>query len=169
MESTDSTTLALATILKELEDAVSNAGRVPLTNKVILSEDAIIGCVDKIYAALPDEIQKAQKVLAQSNQLLENVEGEGQRIIADAREKALEMTRESAIYQEAAARAEEMISQAEEASIQLRHDSLHYCDDVMGQLENALEKMLASIRKNRQDLQGFSFYDAGDQKTETEE
>ena len=132
--------LGLATILKELEDAVINGSRVPLTNKVMVNEDAIINCVDRIYAALPDEIKHAQKVLEQSDKLLENVEGQSQRIIAEAKEQADMMTQESAVYQEAVARAEALVAQAEEASVQLRRDSIRYCDDVLGQLEVTLEK-----------------------------
>lgn len=163
MEATENT-MGLATILKDLEEAITNAGRVPLTNKVIVSEEAIIGCVDKIYAALPDEIKKAKKVLEQSDKLLENVEGQSQRIMDEAKEKAMYMTQESTIYQEAVNRAEAMIAQAEEASLQLRKDSLHYCDDVLAQLEGTLEKMMFSIRKNREDLHKFNYYADGEQE-----
>ena len=130
--------LGLATILKELEDAVINGSRVPLTNKVMVNEDAIIGCVDRIYAALPDEIKHAQRVLEQSDKLLENVEGQSQRIIAEAKEQADMMTQDSVVYQEAVARADALVAQAEEASVQLRRDSIRYCDDVLGQLEATL-------------------------------
>ena len=157
--------LGLATILKELEDAVINGSRVPLTNKVMVNEDAIIGCVDRIYAALPDEIKHAQRVLEQSDKLLENVEGQSQRIIAEAKEQAM-MTQESVVYQEAVARADALVAQAEEASVQLRRDSIRYCDDVLGQLEATLEKMLSNIRRNREDLQKFSFYDDTDKAAE---
>ena len=152
----------LASILKELEDAVVNGNRVPLTNKVMVNEDAIINCVDKIYAALPDDIKSAQRVLEQSDKLLENVEGQGQRIIADAKEQADLMTRESAVYQEAVAQAEALVNKAEEAATQLRRDSIHYCDDVLSQLETTLDKMLASIRHNREDLHKFSLYEDED-------
>jgi len=151
--------LGLASILKNLEEAVTGASRVPLTNKVMVNEDIIIDCVDKIYAALPEEIKHAKQVLEQSDKLLESVEGQGQRIIAEAREKASLMTQESAVYQEAAARAEAMICEAENASRQLRRDALHYSDDVLSQLEATLEKMVVSIRKNRDDLHKFTFYD----------
>ena len=124
----------------------------------MVNEDAIINCVDRIYAALPDEIKHAQKVLEQSDKLLENVEGQSQRIIAEAKEQADMMTQESAVYQEAVARAEALVAQAEEAPVQLRRDSIRYCDDVLGQLEVTLEKMLTNIRRNREDLQKFSFY-----------
>ena len=158
--------LGLATILKELEDAVINGSRVPLTNKVMVNEDAIIGCVDRIYAALPDEIKHAQRVLEQSDKLLENVEGQSQRIIAEAKEQADMMTQESVVYQEAVARADALVAQAEEASVQLRRDSIRYCDDVLGQLEATLEKMLSNILRNREDLQKFSFYDDTDKAAE---
>ena len=158
--------LGLATILKDLEDAVINGSRVPLTNKVMVNEDAIIGCVDRIYAALPYEIKHAQRVLEQSDKLLENVEGQSQRIIAEAKEQADMMTQESVVYQEAVARADALVAQAEEASVQLRRDSIRYCDDVLGQLEATLEKMLSNIRRNREDLQKFSFYDDTDKAAE---
>ena len=120
METVENTKLELATILHDLEEAVGNAKRVPLTNNIIINEDFITDCVDRIYAALPDEIKKAQRILQQSDKLLENVEGQGQRIIADAKEQALRMTEQSAIYKEAAAQADEMIAQAEQGAIHLR-------------------------------------------------
>lgn len=150
--------IGLSTILKDLEEAVSNASRVPLTNKVMVPEDIITDCIDKIYAALPEEIKQAKRVLEQSDKLLESVEGQGQRIIAQAKEQAVAMTQESTVYQEAVSKAEAMMTQAEEASLQLRKESLYYCDDVLGQLEITLEKMLSSIRKNREDLHKFNFY-----------
>ena len=158
MEST-ATNIGLSAILKELEDAVANAGKVPLTNKVMVSEDIIIDCVERIYSALPEEVKHAQRVLEQSDKLLETVEGQGQRIINEAKEQAALMTQESAVYQEAAKRAGDMISQAEEAALQLRRDSLYYCDDVLEQLEHTLEKMIVSIHKNRDDLKKFSYYE----------
>ena len=50
-------TFGLATILKELEETVSTASRVPLSSKVLVDGDAILDFVDKIYAALPERIE----------------------------------------------------------------------------------------------------------------
>jgi hypothetical protein len=168
MESTANNT-GLSAILKELEEAVVNAGKVPLTNKVMVSEDIILDCVERIYTALPEEVKHAQRVLEQSDKLLESVEGQGQRIINDAKEQAALMTQESAVYQEAAKRAGDMIAQAEEAALQLRRDSLYYCDDVLEQLEHTLEKMIVSIHKNRDDLKKFSYYENKDGTVAAEE
>lgn len=160
----NSETLGMATILKELEEMISGASRVPLSGKVMVDGDAILGYVDKIYAALPEELKQAQRVLEHSDKLLETVEGQSKRIIAEAREEAERMTTETEIYHAATERAEAMMTQAEKASAELRHESLLYCDDVLSQLEDNLEKMANSIRKNREDLRGFKYFSMEEDK-----
>ena len=59
----NSETLGLATILKDLEETISSASRVPLSGKVMVDGDAILEYVDKIYTALPEELKQAQRVL----------------------------------------------------------------------------------------------------------
>ncbi len=159
MDNTQQEQFGLASILKDLEDAVSGASRMPLSSKVLVNGDVVLDCVDRIYAALPEELKQAQKVLEHSDKLLESVEGQSKRIIMEAREQAEHMTQETEIYREASARAQEMLDKAEAASIQLRHESILYCDDVLHQLEENIEKMLASIRKNREDLRSFKYFD----------
>lgn len=159
----NSDTLGLATILKDLEETISNANRVPLSGKVLVDGDAILEYVDKIYAVLPEELKQAQRVLEHSDKLLETVEGQSKRIIAEAREQAEQMTTETEIYRAATDRAEAMLAQAEKASAQLRHESLLYCDDVLSQLEENMVKMVGSIRKNREDLRGFKYFSLDDQ------
>lgn len=156
--------LGLATILKELEEAITTANRVPLSNKVLVDGEALLEYVDKIYAALPEEMKQAQRVLEHSDKLLETVEGQSKRIIAEAREQAAQMTEETEIYRAATERAEAMLAQAERASIQLRHESILYCDDVLRQLEENIERMLNSIHKNREDLKSFKYYSLDEEK-----
>ena len=148
----------LATILKDLEEAVASASRMPLSSKVLVDGDTILTCVDRIYAALPEELKQAQKVLEHSDKLLESVEGQSKPIIMEAREQAEQLTQETEIYRAAAEQAQELLNKAESASIQLRHESILYCDDVLHQLEENIEKMLDSIRKNREDLRSFKYF-----------
>ena len=155
-------TIGLATVLKEMEEAISTASRVPLSGKVLVDGDMLLEYVDKIYASLPEELKQAQRVLEHSDKLLESVEGQSKRIISEAREQAEQMTQQTEIYREAAERAEEMLRRSELASAQLRHESLLYCDDVLKQLEDNLQKMIDSIHQNREDLRGFKYFNLDD-------
>jgi len=151
----DSNNMEMATILKELEETITNASRVPLTGKVMVDGDAMLEFVDRIYAALPGELRQAQQVLEQSDKLLESVEGQGKRILQDARDQAAMMLQETEIYKAAAERAQALMSQAEAASLELRRQSIIYSDDVLSQLETDLDQVLKMIRNNRGDLQKF--------------
>ena len=52
-------------LLQEVEDMVSNASRVPLTGKVLVDGDVVLQYVDKLHAALPDEVRQAQQIISQ--------------------------------------------------------------------------------------------------------
>lgn len=160
MERTDN--LGLATILKEMEELINNSSKVPLSSKVMIDSEVMLDFVDKIYAALPDELKKAQQVLEHSDKLLETVEDCSKRIISEARDQAEQLTMETEIYREAAMRAQTMLKRAELASIQLRHESIMYCDDVLRQLEDNIEHTLSSIHQNREDLKSFKYYSIDD-------
>ena len=82
----------------------------------------------------------------------------------EAREQAEQLTQETEIYRAATEQAQELLNKAESASIQLRHESILYCDDVLHQLEENIEKMLASIRKNREDLRSFKYFNLDEEK-----
>lgn len=151
----DSNNMEMATILKELEETITNASRVPLTGKVMVDGDTLLEFVDRIYSALPSELRQAQQVLEQSDKLLESVEGQGKRILQDARDQAAMMLQETEIFKAAAERAQALMSQAEAASLELRRQSIIYSDDVLSHLEGNLEQALTTIRNNRSDLQKF--------------
>ena len=60
-------------ILRELEEHITGASRIPLTGKVLVDGDVVLEYVDKIYAVLPEELKQAKQVLEQSDKLLESM------------------------------------------------------------------------------------------------
>ena len=145
-----------------MEDTISGASKVPLSSKIMLDADVMLGYVDRIYATLPDELKKAQQVLEHSDKLLETVEDCSKRIISEARDQAEQLTMQTEIYREATMRAQNMLKRSELASIKLRHESIMYCDDVLRQLEANIDRTLTSIRQNRDDLKSFKYYSVDD-------
>ncbi|MBQ2699351.1 MAG: hypothetical protein IJF62_05375 [Firmicutes bacterium] len=161
-------------LLQEVEDMVSNASRVPLTGKVLVDGDVVLQYVDKLHAALPDEVRQAQQIISQSEQLLESVNNKAETMLAEARtqsEKLLEESRaqakalveeanayakalveESALYQETRRRCDELVANAQQTAMGLQQDALIYSDDVLAQLEANLAKVAAMIQQNRADL-----------------
>jgi len=148
--------MELHNVLQEMEQHVTSASRIPLTGKVMVDGDMILEFIDKIHATLPDELKQAQQVLSQSDKLLENVEQQGKRILAEAREQASHLVTQTEIHQQALRQGREIIKQAEQAGEDLQRGALLYADDVLQQLEQNLEKMIFSVKRNREDLRTYS-------------
>ncbi|MDD2220925.1 MAG: hypothetical protein PHN35_03090 [Clostridia bacterium] len=141
-------------ILKELEDAITNASRIPLTGKVLVDGDMVLEFVDRIYAILPEELKQAKQVLDQSDKLLESMEGQGKRILDDARAQAEVMVSESEILKEAKRQAEALYLQAENEANILRRDAVAFADDLLYQVELTVDKATAAVKRSREDLRG---------------
>ena len=142
-------------LLRDLEETVSGASRIPLTGKVLVDGDTVLEYVDKIYAVLPEELKQARQVLDQSDKLLESMEGQGKRILEDARREAAMLVEQSEIIKEARYQADEIIVRAEQAANELRNEAVSYADEVLRQLELNLDKATYSLKKSRDDLRGY--------------
>ncbi|MCL1975057.1 MAG: hypothetical protein FWG61_02700 [Firmicutes bacterium] len=147
--------MELHNVLQEMEQHVTNASRIPLTGKVMVDGDMILEFIDKIHANLPDELKQAQQVLSQSDKLLESVETQGKRILAEARDQAAHLVTQEEVYREAMRKGQEIVHQAEDAAAELQRNALLWSDDILQQLEKNLEKLVISIRQNRDDLRNY--------------
>ena len=141
-------------ILKELEDVITNASRIPLTGKVLVDGDMVLEFVDRIYAILPEELKQAKQVLDQSDKLLESMEGQGKRILDDARAQAEILVSEGEVLKEAQRQAEALYLQAENEANILRRDAVAFADDLLYQVEMTVDKAVAAVKRSREDLRG---------------
>ena len=147
--------MELHQVLRDMEEHVTGASRIPLTGKVMVDGDMILEFIDKIHASLPEELKQAQQVLSQSDKLLESVETQGKRILSDAREQAAQLITKEQVYQDALRQGNEMVRKAEDAAAELQRDALLWADDIWQQLEHNLEKLIISIKENREDLRNY--------------
>lgn len=147
--------IEIESILKDLEDTVSGASRIPLTGKVLIDGDLVLEFVDKIHAVLPEELKQARNVLNQSDKLLESMESQGKRILDEARSQARILVQENQIVLDAQALAQEIQEKAEAAAMELRQEALTYSEDILHQLETNLEKAIFSIKRSRDEIKSF--------------
>ncbi|MDD2569414.1 MAG: hypothetical protein PHQ49_07205 [Clostridia bacterium] len=88
-------------VLKEMEDYLETASRVPLMSKVLVDGDYLLELIDKIHAIMPEEMKQAKQVLEQSDKLLESIESQGKKMLEDAKLQAGRMITETEIVQHA--------------------------------------------------------------------
>ncbi len=140
-------------LVDRLEELFNQSRQVWFTHSVLVDEDRLIDIIDQMRATIPEEIRKAQQLLAQRDRILAQAQEEANRIVQLAREKAESLVERDAITQAAQARAEQIINQARlEANI-TRREADEYVLETLTRLEAELERLLNQVRNGIRTLQ----------------
>jgi cell division septum initiation protein DivIVA len=75
-------------LLDQIEDVLDSGTSMPLSSKILVDAKAIRTYLDDIRANLPQEIQKAQKIVEDRQALISNAQEEAKATVNDAQEKA---------------------------------------------------------------------------------
>ncbi len=140
-------------LIDRLEELLNQSRPLWFTHNVIVDEDRMLDLIDQMRVAIPDEIKKAQQLLAQKNRLLAQAQEEANRTVAIAREKSEQLLERDAIVQAASARADEILNQARADIENTRHEADDYVVDTLRRLEMELDRYLTQVRNGISSLQ----------------
>ncbi|HAD05738.1 MAG TPA: hypothetical protein DCE76_01105 [Anaerolineaceae bacterium] len=140
-------------LVDRLEELFNESRPIWFTHSVMVDEDRMLDLIDQMRVSIPEEIKKAQQILAQRDRILAQAQEEANRTIQLAREKAEQMIERDAIIQAAHARAEQIIQQARLETESTKRDADEYVLESLSRLEVELEKMLNQVRNGVRALQ----------------
>lgn len=104
-------------LMGDLEDALDK-GFSPFGYYTVVKKDTVTELLDRLYAALPDEIKEARALLRRKDELQYEAQQKAEKIIADAQGEANRLLSESdilrAVQKEAEKIKEQVISDCEE-------------------------------------------------------
>jgi len=133
-------------LVDRLEELFNESKPVWFTHSVIVDEDRMLDLIDQMRITIPDEIKKAQQLLAQRDRVLAQAQEEANRTIALAREKSEKLVDKDPTTLAAQVRAEQIISQARVESDQTRRDADEYVLQTLASLQTELEQSLNQVK-----------------------
>jgi cell division septum initiation protein DivIVA len=133
-------------LIDRLEELFNDARAVPFTHNVVVDEDRMLEVIDQMRIVIPDEVKKAQQILAQRDRFLAQAQEEADRTVALARDKAEQIASKDNVVIEAQRRAEQILAQARADADATRRDADDYVVDTLVQLQDNLDKVLNQIR-----------------------
>lgn len=133
-------------LVDRLEELFNDSRLIPLTHNVIVDEDRMLEIIDQMRISIPEEVKKAQQVLAQRDRVLAQSQEEANRTIALAKKKGEELVSRDAIVEAAQARAEQIIDQARADGEAVRRDADDYIIETLGSLEAELTRLISQAR-----------------------
>lgn len=133
-------------LVDRLEELFNESRPIPLTHSVVVDEDRILEIIDQMRISIPDEVKKAQQVLAQRDRVLAQAQEEANRTLSLAKRQTEETISKDSIVQAAQTRAEQILEQARAEVEVMRRDADDYVIESLTALEEELTRLLSQAR-----------------------
>ena len=133
--------------IEELEDLINEA-KSPISgggSKKIIDSTAAYEILDDIKNSLPDEFQKARRIIHERDEILNSAETEAQHIVQDAESHALMLASEQEVVRMAHNEAEEVRREAEKDARDIRYWAENSAEDTFGKLATEMQQMIDRI------------------------
>jgi ElaB/YqjD/DUF883 family membrane-anchored ribosome-binding protein len=140
-------------LIDRLEEILNESRPIPLTHTVLVDEDKVLDLIDQMRVAIPEEVKKAQVVLAQRDRILAQAQEEANRTLSLARDRSEQMIERESIVQAAQARAVDVSSQEIARIQQIQAEADDYVVETLTRLEMELDRMINQVRNGIQTIQ----------------
>jgi phosphomevalonate kinase len=133
-------------LVDRLEELFNESRSVPIMRKVVVDEDKMLSIIDQMRVSIPEEIKRAQQLLAQRDRLIAQGQEEANRTLQLAREKANQLVEKDSIIQNAQVRASQIIEQAKQESELSKIEADQYVITSLTDFEKELEILLSQVK-----------------------
>lgn len=140
-------------MIDRLEELLNESRPLPFTHNVIVDEDRMLDLIDQMRVSIPEEVKKAQQLLAQRDRLMAQAQEEANRTINLARDRSSELVERDQVVQAAYAQAEQIKDQAHADGEDIRKEADDYVLESLRKLEMEMERLINQVRNGIRSLQ----------------
>lgn len=142
----------LVILLDRLDQLIDSAPEIPLTGKSLVDADEALELIDKIRNALPEEVKRAEWLASEKDRVIKESQVEAERIVVQAEEYVAKLVSENEIVKKAKEEAKKIIETARAEAREMEKGAGEYAQEVLSNLQSALEKTLAVVKKGQEEL-----------------
>ena len=147
-----STKTKIMDLLSELESLIESGNTLPFSSKSLISSEDALEILDELKDELPKEIEEAQAIVNQKQQILLEAEKEAENIRNTAQNEVREMIDQSEVSRLANNEAESILTNAQNSAKQIRIGTQEYCYTILDSLEKKLQTLNQEVQKNKEEL-----------------
>jgi hypothetical protein len=133
---------------------VEEARGVPLSASCVVHRSEMLEILDGARESLPQDLFRAEDILAKRDALVEEGRSSSEQMIASAREEVARMIEQTAIVQAARDEAQRILDDARTQAADERAEVESYIDGRLATLEVILNKTMDAVARGRERLDG---------------
>lgn len=123
--------------------------RVPFTSLALVDEDRLLDLMEEFRNLIPGELQQAQELVAQRDQMLTDAQRQAEFVISEARRQAQALTAEHTITRAATEEADRVRKQLEQDLLSQQLGADRYAEELLTELEAKITRALGIIQNGR--------------------
>lgn len=124
----------------------------PLSDRLLVDEEACRRVIDQMRVSVPDIIKQAERTLGERDRIIAQANEEASRIVQMAREQATELVEGHELVEAAQRQANEVLARAENEAIGMRAEADDYAMNTLRALASQLEKIHQEVDNGIQSL-----------------
>lgn len=132
-------------LVDRLEDLIDEGRHMPMSKYTLIDEERALEIIDQMRISIPEEIEKAARILAQRDRVLSQAHEEAARIVQNAREKSDRLVEDDVNVQAARSHAANVIEQARQDAEQITKEADDYALRVFETLRGRLARLIHDI------------------------
>ncbi len=140
-------------LVDRLEELFNNSKPIPLTHNVMVDENAFMDIIDQMRISIPDDIKKAQQIMAQKDRILAQAQEEANRTVTIARDKSEKMVEKSDVFQAAQAKIDLLAEEARKNAALVQQEADRYVVETLQKLLGELDKVSNQVQNGIKVLQ----------------
>mgnify|MGYP005810835835 FL=1 len=133
-------------LVDRLEELFNESPSIWFTHSIIVNEDRMYDLINQMRMSVPEEVKKAEQVLAQRDRILAQAQEEAARTIALAKDKSQELVARDPIIQAAQDQAKRIVEQADQERANTKLEADQYIIESLRGLDAELERLLYQVR-----------------------
>lgn len=146
-------TIELQQLINQLETVVSQGKRVPLSQSVMVDEEAVRRIIDQMRVSVPDIIKQAERTLGERDRIIAQANEEASRIVQMGREQATDMVEHHELVEDARRRANDILAEADREAAAMRAEADRYAVNSLSGLAEQIAKIQREVQNGLSALQ----------------
>ena len=134
-------------MIDTLDDLVSDAKPIRLTNQVRVDKQGIYDILDQIRGTVPEEIKQARWIVKERQDMLAEARREAEQIIKRAQEFEEHLISDEEVAKQAERAAEDVIEDARGGAREIVLGAEDYADEILKTLEINLSKFTVAVER----------------------
>jgi hypothetical protein len=139
-------------LVDRLEDLIDEGRHMPFSKFTMIDEERALEIIDQMRISVPEEIEKASRILSQRDRVMAQANEEAARVVQQARQRGESLLDQEVSVQAAHNRSANIIEQARQEAEAILAEADNYVLNELARLEQHLVKTLTVVRNGIQEV-----------------